>query len=111
MVDISGLAIIRVLDKNAHNTMMLKLKFTQNLAILDMTNSGFERVIFDLKEMLGILDLRSVGYYKIKQGILQQNMSKYYKFESADTLFEQFNRFINTLRKEKMKKHKKSIHG
>ena len=40
--------------------MMLKLKFTQNLAILDVTNSGFEIVIFDPKEMLAILDLRSV---------------------------------------------------
>ena len=29
-------------------------------------NSGLETVIFDPKEMLGILDLRSVGDYKIK---------------------------------------------
>ena len=55
----------------------------------------------DLREMLGILDLRLVGYYKIKQGILQQNLSKYYRFELADILCEQFNKFINTLRKEK----------
>ena len=53
--------------------MLLKLKFTQNLATLDITNSGLETVIFDPKEMLGILGLRSMGYYKIKQGILQQN--------------------------------------
>ena len=51
--------------------------------------------------MLGILDLRSMGYYKIKQGILQQNLSKYYMFESADTLCEQFNNFKNTLKKER----------
>ena len=53
--------------------MMLKLKFTWNLAILHVTNSYLETVIFDQKEMLGILDLRSIGYYKIRQGILQQN--------------------------------------
>ena len=40
--------------------------------------------------MLGIIDLRSIGCYKIKQGILQQNLSKYYSFKSADTLCEQF---------------------
>ena len=34
-----------------------------------------------------------IGYYKIKQGILQQNLSKYYRFESADTSCEQFNKF------------------
>ena len=51
--------------------------------------------------MLGILDLRALGYYKIKQGILQQNLSKYYRFELADVLCEQFNKFINTLKKER----------
>ena len=51
--------------------------------------------------MLGILDLRSIGYCKIKQGILQHNLSKYYRFKSADILCEQFNKFINTLKKEK----------
>ena len=55
---------------------------------------------FDLKEMLGIIDLRSLGYYKIKQGVLQQNMRCLYHFESADTVCDQFNRLINTLSKE-----------
>ena len=49
---------------------MLKLKFTQNLAILDVRNSGLETVIFSPKEMLGSVDLNFVGYYKVKQGIL-----------------------------------------
>ena len=48
--------------------------------------------------MLGIVDLRLIGYYKIKQ---EQNLSKYYRFESADILCEQFNTFINALKKEK----------
>ena len=61
--------------------------------------------------MLGILDLRSVDYYKTKQGMLQQNLSKYYRFESADTLCDQFNRFINMLKKEKKRGHEKNIHG
>ena len=51
--------------------------------------------------MLGILDLRLVGYYKIKQGILEQNLSRYYRFQSANILCEQFNKFVNTLKKEK----------
>ena len=51
--------------------------------------------------MIGILDLRSLGYYKISQGVLQQRLSKYYHFEPADALCEQFNKFVNTLKKEK----------
>ena len=67
MDEISGLAIAKILYKNAQNTIMLKLKFTCNLAILDVMNSGLEMVVFNLKDMLGILDLRSMGYYKIKK--------------------------------------------
>ena len=28
--------------------------------------------------MIGILDSRSLGYYKTKQGVLQQNLNKFY---------------------------------
>ena len=84
--EISGLAIVKMLDKKAQITMMLKLKFVQNLATLDVTTRSLEAIIFDLKEMLGILDLRLVGYYEITQGNLQQNLSKSYRFKSADIL-------------------------
>ena len=70
--EVSGLAMVKVIDKKAQNTMMLKLKFVWNLATSGVTNSSLETMIFDPKEMLGILDLTSVGYYKIKQGIIQQ---------------------------------------
>ena len=53
------------------------------------------------EEMIGIVDLRSLGYYKIKQGILQQNLSRYYKFERAEKLCKYFNKFVNTLKKER----------
>ena len=51
--------------------------------------------------MLEIFYLRSVEYYKIKQGTLQHNLSKYYRLESAYILYEQFSKFVNTLKKEK----------
>ena len=94
IVEISGLAIVKMLDKMVQNMMMLKLKFVQNLATLYVINTSLETVIFDPKEMLGILDLRLVGYFEIKQGILQQNLSRYCRFESADTYV---NYIINVL--------------
>ena len=71
------------------------------LTTLDITNNGLDTIIFAPKEMLGILDLRSVDYNKIKQGILQQNLSKYYRFKLVEVLCEQFNKFINTPMKRK----------
>ena len=51
--------------------------------------------------MIGIVVIRSLGYYKIKQGILQQNLSRCYRFEEAKKLCEYFNKFVDTLRKER----------
>ena len=50
--------------------------------------------------MLGILDLRSLGCYKIKQGMLQQNLSKCYHFESVERLYEEFNTIVNERKEE-----------
>ena len=97
---ISGLAIIKILDGSTYSTMLIKLKFTCNAAILDIVNDGTETIIFKPEEMIGTIDLRSLGYSKIKQGILQQNLSRYYTFKRAETLCEYFNKFINTLIKE-----------
>ena len=61
-------------------------------------------MIFKLEEMIGIIDLRSLRYYMMKQGILQQNLSRYYRFEKAEKLREYFNRFGNPLKKEREQK-------
>ena len=68
--EISRLAIIKTLDKTTQSTMMIKLKIMQNSATLDITNNGLDTIIFGPEEVLGIIDLRSLDYYKIKQGIL-----------------------------------------
>ena len=86
--EISGLAIVKILDGGTQSTLLIKLKFTHNMAVLDIVNNCTETLIFRPDEMSGIVDLRSLGYYKIKQGILQQNLSKYYRFERAEKLCE-----------------------
>ena len=47
--------------------MDLKVKFIHNIAMLDMIyNSNLETLILNPREALGILDFRSLWYYKIK---------------------------------------------
>ena len=65
------MAIIKILDGSTYST-LIKLKFTHNKAVLDVVNKGKDTMIFKPEEMIGIIDLRSLGYYKIKQGIPQQ---------------------------------------
>ena len=66
MIDeISGLAIIKFLDVSTYSTMLIKLKFTCNAAMLDIVNIGTENIIFKPEEIIGIVDLRLLGYYKV----------------------------------------------
>ena len=89
-----------MVDVKEQKTFTMKLKFIRNRAMFKVTNGTQDTVTFDPKERLGIVDLRFLGYYKIKQGVLQQNLSCMYHFESMNTFCDQFNRLINTLRKE-----------
>ena len=101
---ISGMAIIKTLDGSTYSTLLIRLKFMCNKAVLDIMNKRKDTMIFKPEEMIGIIDLRSLGYYKIKQGILQQTISRYYRFEKAEKSCEYFNRFVNTLKTEREQK-------
>ena len=102
--EILGFAIIKILDGGTYSTLLIKLKFTCNKATSGIMNKGKDTIILRPNEMIGIIDLRTIGYYKIKQGILQQNLSRYYRFEKAEKLCECFNKFVNTLQMEREQK-------
>ena len=102
--EISGMAIIKILDRGTNSTLLITLKCTYNKAILDIVNKGKDTMIFKPEEMTCVIDLRSLGYYKIKQGKLQQNLSRYYRFEKAEKFCEYFNKFVNTQKKEREQK-------
>ena len=112
MEEISGMAISKLLDIKEQVTLTMKLKFIRNRAMFKVRNGTHETVIFDPADMLGIIDLRSLGYYKIKQGVLQQHLSNMYHFESANAVFVQF-KLINTLQKEERMEgtEQRSTHG
>ena len=55
---------------------------------------------FGRTEMIGVVDLRSLGFYKIKKEVLQEHLSKHYHFELVDDICNQNNRFVNLMRKE-----------
>ena len=64
--DLSGMAIVKILDMKEQTTNMIKLKFIRNKAVLKITNKTHETMTFGWTEMIGVVDLRSLGFYKIK---------------------------------------------
>ena len=79
---------------------MIKLKFIRNKAVLKITNKTHETVTFGQMEMIGVVDLKSLGFYKIKQEVLQEHLGKHYHFELADDVCNQYNRLVNLMKKE-----------
>ena len=64
--ELSGMAIVKILDMKEQTTNMINLKFIRNKAVLKITNKTDETVTFGRTEMIGIVDLRSLGFYKNK---------------------------------------------
>ena len=52
--EISGLAIIKIIDGGTYSTLLIKLKFTCNEAILDIMNKGKDTMILRPEEMIGL---------------------------------------------------------
>ena len=67
---------------------------------MKITNETDETVTFGRTEMMGMVDLRSLGFYKIKQEVLQEHLGRHYHFKLADDVCNQYNRFLNLMRKE-----------
>ena len=98
--ELSGKAIVKILDMKEQATSMIKLKFIRNKVVLKITNKTHETVTFGWTEMKGIVDLRSLGFYKIKQGVLQEHLGRHYHFQLADDVCNQYKRFVKLMRKE-----------
>ena len=94
------MAIVKILDMKEQTTNMIKLKFIRNKAVLKITNKTDETVTFGRTEMIGIVDLGSLGFYKIKKEVLQEHLGRHYHFKLADDVCNQYNRFINLRRRE-----------
>ena len=81
--ELSGMAMVKILDMKEQTTNMIKVKFIQNKAVLKITNKTHKTVTFGRTEMMGILDLRVLGFYKIKQELLQEHLGQTLPFRTS----------------------------
>ena len=67
--------MIELLDHKTGCTNMIKVKFVRKTGFFDITNNSSESIICNKDEALGIVDIRSIGYYKVKQSTIQHNLN------------------------------------
>ena len=60
--EITGMTITKLLYIKEQITLTMKIKFIRNRAMFKVTNDTHETVTFDLAQILGVIDLRSLEY-------------------------------------------------
>ena len=69
--EILGMVITKMLDTKEQKTLTMTLKFIWNRVIFKVMNSMHETVTFNPQRMLGVVDLRLLGYYNVTHWEIQ----------------------------------------
>ena len=80
---LSGHAIAKLLYKGSLGTM--KIRLVDNLTVIQIINNTPSMMYLSPEESIGIVDLRSLGYYNIKPQVMHFNLT------GAHNLFSKWN--------------------
>ena len=72
------------------------LRFIRNIGLLDVANNSSEPLIFNKDNVLGVVDMKSIGYYKLKQSIIQHHLETCCHFKALQVLYKEFNKLTST---------------
>ena len=70
---LSGVAIVKITQ--GEKTITLQCRFRNNLGLLNIVNATNHPMVFCRNNSIGIVDVRSLGYYNIRHSVLQYNLS------------------------------------
>ena len=71
--DLQGNAIAKIIQGT--QVVTLECHLQKNLGLIKMLNSTSKPLSFNKEEAIGIIDIRSIGYYNIQHSTLQYNLS------------------------------------
>ena len=78
----------------------MKVKFERRKTFIEVVNDSNAVMLLDPSKVVGILDLRSLVYYKLWQGVPEQRFSRYFNFDSLDKSFVEYNSFRTKFQEE-----------
>ena len=80
---LSGHAIAKLLYRGSLGT--LKIRIVDNITVMEIINNTPSTMYFSPEESIGIVDIRSLGYYNIKPKVMHFNIT------GIDNLFSKWN--------------------
>ena len=64
----------------------LRLKLHNNMSVIDIINMSNKPLSFTKDKAIGMVDIRSLGYYTIKHCVLEYNLSQDYTFANFNKM-------------------------
>ncbi len=104
VLNITGTAIFKVYDQYKWTT--LCGKFINNTIQITITNPRPEPLTIDRKFAIGILDLRSMGFYKANAEDIENKLAQKYDFTCLYKLCQEFNNQITQTQQQREKSSK-----
>ena len=95
--EISGHAILKLLLVPAQVLFTLKAPVVRNKISLEICNNTQSKISGSPKQRVGILDVRSVGYFHVGLDLIKKTFLRNYKFKTLNELNLQFNHMINEI--------------
>ncbi len=89
---LDGQAVIKFFWKNGIYTR--KVKMLKNRCVVQVIKTTDSDVVLTKNEPLGIVDLRSIGYYEVSAITLKQHLSSEYKFLSPRDYADSYNKLV-----------------
>lgn len=96
--ELSGSAITKMIEGIKCQTVMVT--FTNNKAMVEVANNTDSIISLTPNNVMGTIDLRSLGYFHVRHDTLTKQLSNQYHFESLNKICEVFNENANRINKE-----------
>ena len=94
---LSGHAIAKLFYRGSLET--LKIRIVDNITVMEIINNTPSTMYFSPEESIGIVDIRSLGYYNIKPQVMHFNLTGIHNLFSKwnfDNRFEEYYAKIST---------------
>ena len=98
--ELSGIAIVKILDMKEQAMNMIKLKFIRNKAVFKVTNNTHETVTFGQTEMIGSCRLEIIRLLQNKARGTPRTFSQTLPFQCSKWFLN--NRIFNLLERDKL---------
>jgi hypothetical protein len=96
--ELNGKAIIKMFSKNKDQMHTISINLNKNSSRLEIKNTTDKPLRILKKNAIGIVDIRSLGYYHINMNKLEANLDKDYQFNNLFHIIDNVNSLVTEVK-------------